>query len=311
MGQDNESFANEFIFLGLSSHQDTQLGLFVLFLGIYVITVVGNTLIITAIHLDPRFNTPMYFFLENLSFLDICYSTTGAPQILAHFLVQHKTISFNRCMAQLFISLTLGGTEFLLLAAMAYDRYVAICNPLQYMVIMRRSICILLAAASWTVGILNALVHTIFTARLRYCGHPLINHVSCELLALIKVACFDTHTNEIAILILNFVVLLVPCFLVLVSYIYIISSILQIHSSQGRHKAFSTCASHLTVVIMAYGTAIFAYSKPKGGKSSHNLNKMIALFYGFITPMLNPIIYSLRNKDVKDFLAKAMRKDHL
>ncbi|XP_025072084.1 olfactory receptor 2F1-like [Alligator sinensis] len=301
-------FANEFIFLGLSRNWSTQHWLFVLFLAMYIITLAGNALIITVIWLDPRLDTPMYFFLGNLSFLNICYTTSVVPQMLIHFLAQHKVISFSRCTAQLFVSLSLGGIEFILLATMAYDRYVAICNPLHYTAIMSKRVCIQLAASSWAVGFLSSLVQTAFTMHLRFCGLPALNHFVCELLAVVKVACSDTYINEAVIVVAGVVVLLVPCFMVLVSYIYIISSILRIHSSRGRYKAFSTCASHLTVVTLCYGTAIFAYMRLKGGHLSANLDKMISLFYAIITPMLNPIIYSLRNQEVKGALVKTIGK---
>ncbi|XP_053120576.1 olfactory receptor 2F1-like [Hemicordylus capensis] len=273
----------------------------------YLITLTGNTLIITAIHIDPLLSTPMYFFLSNLSFLDICYTTSVVPQLLVHFLTSHKTISFNRCMAQLNISLFLGSTEFFLLAAMAYDRYVAICHPLHYMAIMGRRVCIQLVLACWISGFLNALLQTVSTVLLHFCGLNTINHFACEVLAVIKVACAETFVNEILLVVAGVIVLLFPCIAVVLSYVYIIRAILRIRSSEGRHKAFSTCTSHLTVVTICYGTAAFAYMSPKFN-TSPNQDKVLAFFYAVVTPMLNPIIYSLRNKEVKGALSKAVWK---
>ncbi|CAI5790466.1 receptor OLF3, partial [Podarcis lilfordi] len=275
-----------------------------MFLSVYLVTLTGNTLIIVAIRIDPRLSTPMYFFLSNLSFLDICYTTSVVPQLLLHSLTSHKVISFSRCMAQLYISLSLGGIEFILLAAMAYDRYVAICYPLHYMTIMSRRVYIQMAMASWMGGFLNALVQTVFTMHLQFCSFNTINHFACELLAVIKVACSNTFVNEIVIIVAGVIVLLIPCGVVLLSYVYIIRAILRIRSSEGRQRAFSTCTSHLTVVTLCYGTAIFAYMSPKAN-TSPNQDKMVSIFYAVVTPMLNPIIYSLRNKEVKGALSKA------
>ncbi|XP_034957577.2 olfactory receptor-like protein OLF3 [Zootoca vivipara] len=307
MGQHNQTNVKEFVFVGFSREQNINLCLFVVFLSMYLVTLTGNTLIIVAIRIDPRLSTPMYFFLSNLSFLDICYTTSVVPQLLVHSLTSHKVISFSRCMAQLYISLSLGGIEFILLAAMAYDRYVAICYPLHYMTIMSRQVYIQMAMASWMGGFLNALVQTVFTMHLQFCSFNTINHFACELLAVIKVACSNTFVNEIVIVVAGVIVLLIPCVVVLLSYVYIIRAILRIRSSEGRQRAFSTCTSHLTVVTLCYGTAIFAYMSPKAN-TSPNQDKMVSIFYAVVTPMLNPIIYSLRNKEVKGALSKAVRK---
>ncbi|XP_066485619.1 olfactory receptor 2F1-like [Tiliqua scincoides] len=307
MGQDNQTNAREFLLLGFSRERATNLCLFAVVFCMYLITLTGNTVIITTIRIDPQLSTPMYFFLSNLSFLDICYTTSVVPQLLVHFLSSHKTISFERCMAQLFVSLALGGTEFFLLAAMAYDRYVAVCHPLHYLTVMSRRVCIQMALASWMGGFLNALVQTLFTMHLHFCIFNIINHFACEVLAVIKVSCSDTLVNEILLVVAGVIVLLIPCIVVMLSYVYIINAILHIGSSQGRHKTFSTCTSHLTVVTICYGTAVFAYMSPKFN-TSPNQDKMLAFFYAVVTPMLNPIIYSLRNKDVKGALAKALWK---
>ncbi|XP_077171012.1 olfactory receptor-like protein OLF3 [Paroedura picta] len=303
----NQTTVHEFVFTGFSRARETNLWLFAVVFTMYLITLAGNMLIITAIRIDPRLNTPMYFFLSNLSFLDICYTTSVVPQLLAHFLTSHKTISFDRCMAQLYISLFLGSTEFILLAAMAYDRYVAVCHPLHYKVIMSPRVCTQLAVMSWFIGFLNAVVQTTFTMCLRFCNLNTINHFACEVLAVVKLSCSDTFANDISLMVAGVLVLLIPCTLVMLSYVYIISAILRIRSSEGRHRAFSTCTSHLTVVILCYGTAIVAYLSPKDN-SVPNQDKMLAFFYAVVTPMLNPIIYSLRNKDVKGALSKIGKK---
>ncbi|XP_015272727.1 PREDICTED: olfactory receptor-like protein OLF3 [Gekko japonicus] len=299
----NQTTVREFVFVGFSRVRGTNLWLFAVVFSMYLITLAGNMLIITAIRIDPRLNTPMYFFLSNLSFLDICYTTSVVPQLLAHFLTSHKTISFDRCMAQLYISLFLGSTEFILLAAMAYDRYVAVCHPLHYKVMMSPRVCIQLAITSWFVGFLNAVVQTAFTLCLHFCSLNIINHFACEVLAVVKLSCSDTFVNDISLMVAGVIVLLIPCILVMLSYVYIISAILRIRSPEGRHRAFSTCTSHLTVVVLCYGTAIFAYLSPKDNFAP-NQDKMLAFFYAVVTPMLNPIIYSLRNKEVKGALSK-------
>ncbi|XP_044300464.1 olfactory receptor-like protein OLF3 [Varanus komodoensis] len=307
MGPYNQTSAAEFVLLGFSRDQGTNFLLFAVVLLMYLITLAGNTLIIVVICTDPHLSTPMYFFLSNLSFLDICYTTSVVPQLLAHFMITYKAISFNRCMAQLYISFSFGSTEFLLLAAMAYDRYVAVCHPLHYRVLMNRRLCMQLASASWTYGFLNALVHTVFAMCLHFCGFNAIDHFACEVLAVIKVSCSDTSVNEILLVVAGVFALLIPCIVVMLSYVYIISAVLHIRSPDGRQRAFSTCTSHLTVVILCYGSAIFAYMSPKTN-TSPNQDKMLAFFYAVITPMLNPIIYSLRNKEVKAALAKTIEK---
>ncbi|XP_002921866.2 olfactory receptor-like protein OLF3 [Ailuropoda melanoleuca] len=298
MGTDNQTWVREFILLGLSSDWDTQVSLFVLFLLMYMVTVVGNFLIVLLIRLDSRLHTPMYFFLTNLSLVDVSYATSIVPQILAHFLAAHKAIPFVSCAAQLFFSLGLGGIEFVLLAVMAYDRYVAVCNPLRYSVIMHGGLCARLAITSWISGSINSLIHTAVTFQLPVCKNKYIDHISCEILAVVRLACVDTSSNEIAIVVSSIVLLMTPFCLVLLSYIQIISTILKIQSTEGRKKAFHTCASHLTVVVLCYGMAIFMYIQPRSSPSVLQ-EKLMSLFYAVLTPMLNPMIYSVRNKEVK------------
>ncbi|MBZ3879256.1 Olfactory receptor-like protein OLF3 [Sciurus carolinensis] len=298
MERDNQTWEGEFILLGLSSDWDTQVSLFVLLLAMYLVTVLGNFLIVLLIRLDGRLHTPMYFFLTNLSLVDVSYATSIVPQLLVHFLAEHKGIPFLSCAAQLFFSLALGGIEFVLLAVMAYDRYVAVCDPLRYSVIMHGGLCTRLAIASWVSGSINSLVHTAITFQLPMCTNKYIDHISCEILAVVRLACVDTSSNEVAIVVSSIVLLMTPFFLVLLSYIQIISTILKIRSTQGRRKAFHTCASHLTVVALCYGMAIFTYAQPHSSPSVLQ-EKLISLFYAILTPMLNPMIYSLRNKEVK------------
>ncbi|CAM9934540.1 unnamed protein product [Rangifer tarandus platyrhynchus] len=298
MGTDNQTWAREFVLLGLSSDWDTQVALFALFSVTYLLTLLGNVLIVLLIRLDGRLHTPMYFFLSNLSLVDVSYATSIIPQMLAHFLAEHKGIPYVSCAAQLFFSLGLGGTEFVLLAMMAYDRYVAVCDPLRYPVIMHGGLCARLAVTSWLSGSVNSLVQTTITFQLPMCTNKYIDHISCELLAVVRLACVDTSSNEVAIMVSSIVLLMTPFCLVLLSYIRIISTILKIQSTEGRRKAFHTCASHLTVVVLCYGMAIFTYIQPNSSPSVLQ-EKLISLFYAILTPMLNPMIYSLRNKEVK------------
>ncbi|XP_042533194.1 olfactory receptor 2F1-like [Dipodomys spectabilis] len=294
----NETWVSGFVLLGLSSDRDTQVSLFVLFLAMYVVTVLGNVLIVLLIRLDSRLHTPMYFFLTHLSLVDVSYATSIVPQLLAHFLAEHKVIPFLSCAAQLFFSLALGGIEFVLLAVMAYDRYVAVCDPLRYSAIMHGGLCTRLAISSWVSGSINSLIHTSIAFQLPMCTHKSIDHISCEILAVVRLACVDISSDEIIIMVSSIVLLMAPFFLVLLSYIQIISSILKMQSAEGRRKAFHTCASHLTVVVLCYGMAIFTYVQPHSSPSVLQ-EKLISLFYAILTPMLNPMIYSLRNKEVK------------
>ncbi|XP_032257292.1 olfactory receptor-like protein OLF3 [Phoca vitulina] len=298
MGTGNQTWVREFILLGLSSDWDMRVFLFVLFLITYMVTVLGNFLIVLLIRLDSRLHTPMYYFLTNLSLVDVSYATSIIPQMLANFLAAHKAVPFVSCAAQLFFSLGLGGIEFVLLAVMAYDRYVAVCNPLRYSVIMHGGLCTRLAITSWVSGSINSLIQTAITFQLPMCTNKYIDHISCELLAVVRLACVDISSNEIAIMVSSIALLMTPFCLVLLSYIQIISTILKIQSTEGRKKAFHTCASHLTVVVLCYGMAIFTYIRPHSSPSVLQ-EKLISLFYAVLTPMLNPMIYSVRNKEVK------------
>lgn len=307
MRRDNLTWVDEFVLLGLSSDRQTQAGLFVLFGAAYLLTLLGNGLIILLIQLDARLHLPMYFFLCNLAVVDICYTSSGVPQMLVHLVLEKKTISFARCGTQLFFSLALGGTEFLLLAAMAYDRYLAVCDPLRYMAAMGPRRCLVLAMVSWLVGVANSAVETVVTLRLPTCGHHVLNHVACETLALVRLACVDITLNQAVIVSSSVVVLLVPCCLVSLSYAHIVAAILRIQSTHGRRKAFGTCASHLTVVSMSYGMALVTYMQPRSTASAEQ-DKLVVLFYAVVTPLLNPLIYSLRNKEMKAALSRALTR---
>ncbi|XP_036989498.2 olfactory receptor 2D3 [Artibeus jamaicensis] len=307
MGEENQTFVAEFIFLGLSRDLHTQILLFILFLIIYLLTVLGNLLIIILIFVDSQLHTPMYFFLRNLSFTDLCFSASIVPQVLVHFLVNRKTISFGGCVAQIIAFLLVGCTECALLAVMSYDRYVAVCKPLHYSTIMTPQVCLQLAIASWASGTVVSLVDTTFTFRLPYRGQNIINHYFCEPPALLKLASADTYSTEMAIFAMGVVILLAPVSLILVSYWHIISTVIQMQSGEGRLKAFSTCGSHLIVVVLFYGSGIFTYMRPNS-KTTKERDKMVSVSYTVVTPMFNPIIYSLRNKDVKGALKKLTRR---
>ncbi|XP_049631272.1 olfactory receptor 2F1-like [Suncus etruscus] len=307
MRTDNLTWVSEFVLMGLSSDRQLQAGFFVLFGTAYLLTMLGNGLIVLLIVLDSRLHLPMYFFLCHLSVVDIVYTSSGVPQMLVHFLQEKKTISYSRCATQLFFSLGLGGTEFLLLAAMAYDRYVAVCQPLHYVVTMSPRRCGALAAVSWCVGLVNSAVETAVTISLPTCGHNVLNHVACETLALVRLACVDIALNQVVIVASSVVVLLIPCVLVSLSYAHIVAAILRIRTTGGRRKAFGTCASHLTVVSMSYGMALVTYMQPRSTASA-NQEKVVVLFYAVVTPMLNPLIYSLRNKEMKAALSRVLMR---
>ncbi|XP_057579020.1 olfactory receptor 13D1-like [Hippopotamus amphibius kiboko] len=292
----------EFILVGLSEYPRAEKILFVMCLLIYLVILLGNSTLIILTLLDSRLHTPMYFFLGNLSFLDIWYTSSFIPTMLIHFLSEKKTISFTRCVVQMSVTFTMGSTECVLLAVMAYDRYVAICVPLRYPIIMSKALCIRMAALSWGLGFLNTLTETILAIRLPFCGKNVINHFVCEILAFVKLACTDISLNEITIMLGNVIFLFAPLLLICVSYIFILSTVLRIKSAGGRKKAFSTCSAHITVVTLFYGSILFIFMKPNSKDSASD--KLIAFSYGVVTPMLNPIIYSLRNTEVHAAIRK-------
>ncbi|XP_068920868.1 olfactory receptor 13D1-like [Petaurus breviceps papuanus] len=298
MENQNHTLMNVFFLRGLAAYPIFHFVFFLTSLIMYIIILVGNSFLVTVIILDSHLHTPMYFFLSNLSFLDICYTSSSVPLILVNFLSDEKSISFVGCGTQMFFSLALGSTECVLLTVMSYDRYVAICRPLRYPIIMNKELCGWMAASSWMTGVLNSLVQTILAMGLPFCGNNVIDYLTCEILAVLKLACTDISLNVIIMVISNVILLVIPVFLIIISYPFILITILRINSAEGRKKAFSTCSAHLTVVTMFYGTILFMYMKPKS-KDSHATDELIALFYAVVIPMLNPIIYSLRNKDVK------------
>ncbi|CAM9437018.1 unnamed protein product [Rangifer tarandus platyrhynchus] len=304
----NHSTVTEFILLGFSDHPELQSLLFMIFLFIYTITVFGNLGMILLIKIDSHLHTPMYFFLSNLSLVDFCYSSVIAPKMLVNFWAENPVISFNECATQFFFYGTFAGIEGFLLTVMAYDRYVAICKPLLYTVTMSPQLNVLLVLATYLAGFINAAIHTGLTFQLSFCHSSVINHFFCDTPPLLKLACSDTHTyvKETAMLIVAGSNLKCSLTIILISYIFIFTAILQMHSPEGRHKAFSTCGSHLTVVTMFYGTLFWMYLRPPSVASVEQ-TKIAAVFYIFLSPMLNPLIYSLRNKDVKKALRRLSR----
>ncbi|KFQ45740.1 Olfactory receptor 1052, partial [Nestor notabilis] len=299
----NHTSAAEFILKGLSDQAEMKAALFVLLLLIYALTLLGNAGIIVAIRSHPRLHTSMYFFLGSLSIVDICFSSVTAPKTLVNFLSERKTISFAGCMGQAFFYIVFVTTECFLLAVMAYDRYVAICNPLLYSSVMTQRLCMVLVLGCYIGGVLNAIIQMTFIIRLPFCSSNVINHFFCDVPPLLTLSCASTYISEMILFSLAGVIELSTISAILVSYIFIFFAILKIRSAEGRQKAFSTCVSHLTVVIMLYGTTIFMYLRPS---SSYSLNtdKVVSVFYTVVIPMLNPLIYSLRNKEMKDALMR-------
>ncbi|XP_074133206.1 olfactory receptor 13H1-like [Sminthopsis crassicaudata] len=302
----NTTEVTEFILVGLSNHPKAQIAFFCALVVIYSVTLVGNSVIIFVVRIDGQLHTPMYFFLSNLSFLDICYTTSSVPYLLFIGFRDFPTISYTSCYAQMTISLFLGMTECLLLAVMAYDRLVAISNPLRYTIIMNNRVCLQMAISTWVSAFFLAVI-PIIAIPARYCGHNVINHFTCEIQAMLKLVCSDTPVNLILGLVISVATLPLPFSFILISYIRIVIAVLRIRSTEARLKAFSTCSSHLTVVTIFFGTAIYMYVKPQS-KESQDQDKIISVFYGVVTPMLNPLIYTLRNKDVKGALRKLTRK---
>ncbi|XP_044614587.1 olfactory receptor 5V1-like [Equus asinus] len=299
----NQTEVTEFIFLGFSNHPKLQGLFFLIFLVIYPTTLLGNTLIIMATRIGPALHTPMYYFLSNLSFLDVCYTSTTIPVMLMNFFLEKKTISYEGRLSQIFFLVTCAGTEGVLLAAMAYDRYLAICHPRQYSVLMSVKVGAFLVTGSWLCGLVNSVTHTVLAATLTLCGPNQISHFLCDIPLLLKLSCSDTSLNESVLHVASATIGLSPCLFTAVSYILIISAILRIPSAQGRSKAFSTCASHLTVVVVFYGMANFNYDRPREGYNL-DVDILVSVLFCVMTPMLNPIIYSLRNKEVKGALRK-------
>ncbi|XP_053132440.1 olfactory receptor 5V1-like [Hemicordylus capensis] len=295
---ENQTSIEEFILLGFSDHPELQVLFFLVFLVLYTVTLMGNLLILLLVTASRPLHTPMYFLLGNLSFVDVCYVSATIPQMLANFLRDAKTISYAGCMAQIFALVSCVGSECILLAAMAYDRYVAICHPLLYTVMMNRKVCLQMVAGSWAGGFLNSLLHTLLASTLSFCGPKEIRHFMCDVPPLLELSCSDTALNNAVLHTASIFIGISPCVFIVVSYVFITLAILRIRSAEGRHKAFSTCTSHLTVVITFFGTALFNYNRPNAGYSLQ-VDTLVSTLYCIVTPMLNPIIYSLRNQDVK------------
>ncbi|XP_035920202.1 olfactory receptor 8G5-like isoform X1 [Lynx canadensis] len=303
----NLSTVTAFILTGLTQQPELQLPLFFLFLGVYVVTVVGNLVMITLIGLSAHLHTPMYYFLSNLSFIDLCHSTVITPKMLVNFVTEMNTISYSECITQLYFFLVFAISECYMLAAMAYDRYVAICSPLLYNINMSHQACFSLIWGVYIIALVCAFVHTGCLFRVHFCKFAVINHYFCDLLSLLKLSCSSTHVNELLILVFSAINILAPSLMILSSYIFIMASILRIRSTEGRCKAFSTCSSHISAVAVFFGSAAFLYLQPSS-VSSLDRGKVSSVFYTIVVPMLNPLIYSLRNKDVNVALKKILER---
>jgi olfactory receptor len=296
MAGGNVSFPNIFILLGFSEHPWLEIPLFAVVLVSHVFTLIGNSSIILLSMLDSRLQTPMYFFLDNLSVLDLIVTCTIVPQLLDNLWGPEKTIASWGCITQAYVFHWTGCTECTLLAVMAFDRYVAICHPLRYTVIMHSWVCVRLAAVSWSSGLANSLLQTTLTLQLPLCGQHTLDHFFCEVPALMKLACGDTTANDLFLALGAIPFALIAPLLVLISYTFIVRAVLKLPSAEGRHKAFSTCSSHLVVVTMYFGPAIYIYLQPSANSTQA---KFMSFFYCIVTPLLNPLIYTLRNKDVR------------
>ena len=303
----NQTTLVDFILLGFSDIPDLQGFLFGVFLIMYMIILVGNSLIIIITKMDPSLQTPMYFFIGNFSSLEICYVSVTVPRLLIDLCSQNRNISFLACAAQMYFFLVFGATECLLLTSMAYDRYVAICNPLLYPLLMNSRLCIQLAAGCWVSGVPVHIVLTYQIFSLPFCGSNQLNHFFCDIPPVLKLACGDTLITETLVYVVAVLVVIVPFMLILGSYVRIIETILKLPSATGRAKAFSTCSSHLMVVALFFGSGLLTYLRPK---SSHSMgmDKFLSLFYTIVTPMFNPMIYCLRNKEVLVALRKFLLK---
>ncbi|XP_070813314.1 olfactory receptor 5AP2-like [Pituophis catenifer annectens] len=305
--QINQTIVTEFILVGFMDHPELQIPLFIFFLLIYLITLVGNIGIIILTRIDARLHTPMYFFLRNLSIVDVGYSTAIAPKLLTTFVIDHSTISFTGCTTQFFFFAVFVTIEGCLLAVMAYDRFTAICNPLLYFVVMSKKCCILLVITVYVCGFASSTIQTIFIFSLNFCNSNTINHFFCDAPPILQLSCSDTQIAHFVHFILSTAITLTTFLAVLTSYIAIVIAILKISSAQGRYKAFSTCASHLTTVTIFFGTIIFMYIRP-GSNFSLDKDKIISVFYTLVISSLNPLIYSLWNKEVKDAFSRMLDK---
>ncbi|KAM5151608.1 olfactory receptor 5V1-like [Mantella aurantiaca] len=299
----NLTLSRDFQLLALSDLPDVKVFFFCVLLLLYLLTLIGNTVIVLASLLDRHLQKPMYYFLGHLAFLDVCYTSTTVPKILQVLLAKTKSITFIGCVTQLYFFVAFVGTEHVLLLIMSYDRFLAICRPLQYMVMMSHKVCISLAFVSWFSGVVNSTVHTAFTFRLHFCGMRDINYFFCDIPPLLSLSCDDTSVNEALLLSIGVFIGWAPFLSIIISYMCIIVTIMKIKSKQGRQKAFSTCASHLTVVILYYGSAVFNYVRPIS-MNSLSKDRMISVLYSMVIPMLNPVIYTLKNQEAKDAIGR-------
>ncbi|KAM4663605.1 olfactory receptor 12D2-like [Discoglossus pictus] len=304
---DNETLVTEFVLLGLTDLMWLQKVLFLVFLVFFHITFTGNMSILVLTILDPSLHTPMYFFLGNLSIFDICFSSVSVPKMLADFLALKKTISFGGCFAQMYFFHFFGSSEATLVTVMSYDRFLAIGYPLHYSVIMSTKICLILALSTWMFGCFHSLLHTVLTAKLPFCGPNLVNHFFCDIKPVLKLACTDTSLNVRLLTMITGYLVTLSFLLTLFPYILISRIVIKIRTKEGRKRAFSTCSAHLTVVLLMYGTAMFTYLRPTT-QDSLNQDRAAAVLFTVVTPALNPIIYTLRNKEMKSALKKMIKR---
>ncbi|XP_027703367.1 olfactory receptor 150-like [Vombatus ursinus] len=303
----NHSLLNEFILIGLTDQPELQLPLFLLLLGIYIVAVLGNLGMIILIRLSSHLHTPMYYFLCSLSFIDLFQSTIITPKMLVNFVSEKNTISYLECMTQFYFFAFFGVSECYMLAVMAYDRYVAICHPLLYSLMMSHQMCSWLVGGVYALGLVEATADIVCLCKVLFCKENTINHYFCDLLPLLKLSCSSTYVNEVVIMSFGAFNVFFPILIIICSYVFIIASILQIQSTEGRSKAFSTCSSHIVAVGVFFGSCAFMYLQPSSS-SSMDQGKVSSVFYTIIVPMLNPFIYSLRNKDVKIAFNKVIER---
>ncbi|CAD7688055.1 unnamed protein product [Nyctereutes procyonoides] len=302
MDRDNQTTVTEFLLLGLSGQSEQEDILFGLFLGMYLVTIIGNFLIVLAISSDSHLHTPMYFFLANLSCVDICFSSVTTPKMLVNHILGSKSISYMECIIQIYFFITFTNMDGFFLSVMAYDRYVAVCCPLHYTMIMKPKLCMLLVVASWVITNLHALLHTLLMAQLAYCFNNTVHHFFCDPYAILKLSCSSTFINELMVFTVGGLVFLTPFTCIIISYAYILSNVLKLPSAHGIRKAFSTCGSHLTVVSLFYGAILGVYMRPS---SSYSVQDTVAtVIFTVVTPLVNPFIYSLRNHDMQRALRK-------